>query len=305
MTPSPFIADFFIVGAPRCGTTSLSKYLRAHPQVCFSSPKETFFFTENEDPRPEDLDGRYREAFFPHYDSSIHESIGEGSVHYLFAPYSLQNILRFNPNARFIAMVRNPLEMLPSFHARMRYVLEEDVDRFSEAWQLQAERAAGKRIPPRCTHPMVLQYEQIGRLGAHVETLFEIAGRERCHVIVHDDFAMDPRLAYERVLKFLELSPLELPEYGRHQPLKGYRSERLQRLLWKPPGPASRVARSSSAGFVKSTIRRARKKLVHWNRASASAEELDPAFREELRETFRSDVELLGNLIERDLSHWS
>ena len=57
---------FFIVGAPRAGTTAMGHYLKKHPAICFSDPKEThFFFAADDSTEPEDLKRRYLKAFFP------------------------------------------------------------------------------------------------------------------------------------------------------------------------------------------------------------------------------------------------
>ena len=63
--------------------------------------------------------------------------MGEGSVTYLYFPHVIDRILELNPIARFIVMLRNPMQMVPSFHARMLYLLEEDTEDFAEAWRLQ------------------------------------------------------------------------------------------------------------------------------------------------------------------------
>ena len=60
-----FFPDFFIVGAPRCGTTALSKYLKRNPKICFSNPKEPHFFTKILEERPEaDIQTEYVERFY-------------------------------------------------------------------------------------------------------------------------------------------------------------------------------------------------------------------------------------------------
>jgi len=54
-------------------------------------------------------------------------------------------------------MLRNPLEMVPSYHHRMLYVLEENVRDFEKAWDLQEKRARGKRVPRRCMNGRLLE----------------------------------------------------------------------------------------------------------------------------------------------------
>jgi Sulfotransferase family len=188
--------SFFIVGAPRCGTTSLSKALKRHPQISFSKPKETHFLLLAPAELSEaELRALYVDLHHPDL-CPWHRAIGDGSVSYLYAPDTIRRALRFDQRARFIAMVRSPLDMLLSYHARLVFTLQEDVGDFAQAWELQSRRAAGEKIPKRCTNPRLLQYGEVGMLGAHIEQLFAVAGRERCLVILFDDLDHDPRAVY-------------------------------------------------------------------------------------------------------------
>jgi len=115
--------DFFVVGAPRCGTTALCRYLARNPQICVSRPKEPHYFTRMKElPTAEEVRRDYIDYFFDHR-TEAHRVAGEGSVSYLYLPGVIENILHYNPQARFVAIVRNPLTMLPSYHQRMQYLL--------------------------------------------------------------------------------------------------------------------------------------------------------------------------------------
>ncbi len=148
--------DFFVVGAPRCGTTALCRYLARNPQICVSRPKEPHYFTRLADlPAAEEVQSDYIDRFFDHRNDA-HRVSGEGSVSYLYLPGVIEHILHFNPEARFIASVRNPLTMLPSYHLRMQFLLQEDETDFEWAWHLQEARARGENLPRRCVDARVL-----------------------------------------------------------------------------------------------------------------------------------------------------
>src|SRR3990167_9603139 len=102
--------NFFILGAPRCGTTSLSTYLREHPNVFFSFPKEVNFFSSDiySSTLCSDISS-YLKLFSN--SEEIHLAVGEGSVFYLASNCAVPSILQFNPQAKFIVMVRNPVDM--------------------------------------------------------------------------------------------------------------------------------------------------------------------------------------------------
>lgn len=299
---------FFLVGAPRCGTTALSRYLRKHPAICFSVPKEPHFLTYAPAEMPlEELRRIYLQSFFAHR-SPAHRLLGEGSVSTLYSDEAIRRALRLDPDARFLVMVRNPLQLLPSYHQRLLYTLDEDERDFEKAWHLQELRARGEHLPRDCRDPRVLQYGEIGRLGERVARLFELAGRRRCLVIVHDDFATETAKVYETVLTFLGLPHDGRTSFPRRLESRTYRSLVLHRLLYRPPARlAKAVLRAKVKGQrsqKKPWLKRARSRLLAWNSVPSPPRPLAPALREELLRFSAPDVARLGELLGRDLSHW-
>jgi hypothetical protein len=298
----------FIVGAPRCGTTSLAGALAGHPQIAFSKPKEPHYFTALRDPIDVDAVRRdYIGRFFPNL-SMRHRVIGEGSVSTIYDPDAVRRILRCFPNARFVAMVRNPLQMLQSYHGRVLFLLDEDEPDFRAAWNLRATRAAG-RLPRDCRDPNLLRYDAIGRIGAALQGLFEVAGRERCHVVVYDDYARDPAAVQREVLGFVGLDPNGPVDTRRRNVNRTYRYRWLQRLLRRPPKAVAQTMikagkGKAEAGKKRPLVARAIHRLRKWNVVTAPRQPLDPAFRQELIDTFADDVRLLSRLIGRDLTPW-
>ena len=184
----PRFPDFFVVGAPRCGTTSFCRYLARNPQICFSQPKEPHYFSKLGPGAGGELQRDYLERCFAHRRPE-HRCAGEGSVSYIYSPEAIERILSLNPRARFVVMVRNPLDMLLSYHLRLLYLLEEDQEDLATAWRLQPARARGERLPRLCTEPRLLQYAEAGSLGSWLERLQERAGAPQCLAVVYDDFA--------------------------------------------------------------------------------------------------------------------
>src|SRR5262245_47477961 len=287
---------FFLVGAPRCGTTSLAVALAQHPRVCFSEPKEPHFFTRvSEDFDPERLQTEYIRSFF-RSDQLSRDWLGEGSPSYLYVPQAIRIIDRMFPGSRFVVMVRNPLEMIPSYHARLLFTMDEDVTDIEIAWQLQRQRAKGRSIPSRCRDPRMLQYAEIGRVGVRIVDLIDLVGRNRVKMVVFDDFAFAPRDVSRDVLDFLELEHDDRIEVVRMNGTKSFRSHRIQRLLMRPPKMAQRLvprtvgpSRPGIAGRLFKRLRKANIVRTQWRPISA-------AMRQELIDCFRDDVDLLGRL---------
>lgn len=301
------IADFFVVGAPRCGTTSLCRYLSKHPAICFSRPKETHYFARlPPDWTPERLGREYLDRYYPHR-APEHRLLGEGSVSYLYAPEVLERLVQLNPDVRMVVLLRNPLEMLPSYHLRMLYILAEEVEDVAVAWSLQAARARGEHVPRTCPDARLLYYRDITRFGAQVQRLYDIRGRDKSLVLLFDDFASEPLRVYRQVLEFLGVEYDGRTDFGSKLPSRRYRWRFVQRLLWSPPKPVR--------GMLEDALLRAKqkkrpgkrsllKRLARWNTIDAVPAPLAPEFLAELRATFRDDVALLGRLLGRDLSGW-
>ncbi len=305
-----FFPTFFLVGAPRCGTTALSKYLSRHPQICFSKPKEPHFFTILLKLLGEvDIERDYIQRFFFHK-TEEHQVCGEGSVSYLYSEEALDTILTLNPDAQFIVNVRNPVDMIYSYHARLLKLVEEDQQDFRTAWELQEQRAQGKLLPKRCHDPDLFQYNEVGRLGKYLERMFEKVGREKVHVVVFDDFAADTLTEYKKVLTYLGVEydgRTEFPRKGKHEKVK-FRF--LQRLLKRPP---KRVANflltlqqqeKRKQKGKKNWLMRVRKALIVKNRVRMERVPLDNEMRQVLIDAFRDDIKKLEVLLDRDFSHW-
>ena len=314
---SPPFPDFFLIGAQRSGTTTLSWCLKRHPQICFSKPKEPHYFATVDD---ETLrSGRWREEysrFFLHHGPE-HRRVGEGSPTYLFASQALERILRINPAARFIAVVRNPVEMIRSLHLRLLYIFEEDTPELADAWALQEARARGERLPARCSDPRLLRYRELGGLATQIERLYRIAGREQTLVVVFDDLVNEPRKVYEQVLGFIGVDDDGRTEFPQRRASQAYRYRWLQGLLYKPPSPVvgwvergrvERLARRDDGTAhrthrdLRAKVKHLRTRLNEWN--TRPAPPLPAETQTMLREAFAPEVERLGALLDRDLSHW-
>ena len=173
-----------IVGAPRCGTTTLARLLENHPSVAFSNVKEPHFFSRvdlndlDDDGLREVVSGHYLGRYFPDIDPRA-QVMAEASVSYLYAPERLLPLLRLWPDAKFIIAARDPLELIPSLHQRLLYQGDETVADVEEAWRLIPERRQGRKVPRTCLDSRQLLFDEAASLGKHVSRFFEVVGRDR------------------------------------------------------------------------------------------------------------------------------
>ena len=295
---------FFVVGAPRCGTTALSTVLAGNRHISFSKPKETHFFLEDRSQMTTEAVRRlYLEGYHPKL-ARDSQAIGDGSVSYLYSPGAIKQALAFDRRARFIASVRNPVDMLRSYHARLLFSLDEDVADFSRAWALQEDRRAGRHIPRRCRDTRLLLYGDVGKLGDQIEQLFAIAGRERCHVVVFDDFVRNPRGVYVQLLEFLGVDDDGQTEFKRKRETAGFKSRWLQQFVMNPPPWAFRLIEISNAKIL-SRMKGLRKRIKKFNQVPENRQDLSDEMRATLRGFFAADVAKLSGLLYRDLQHWT
>jgi hypothetical protein len=292
--------NFFIVGAPKCGTTSLSEYLRTHPNVFMTRPKEPHYFAEDFYRQVSTIEDYL--ALFDNV-SSQHIAIGEASVTYLSSQIAIQNIKEFNSNAKLIAMVRNPVEMIPSLHAQLLVSLEEDEENFERAWFLQAKRKNGENIPSTCRSPTYLQYAEIGHLGAQIKRLFQSFDKHLIKVIVFEDFISTTKKEYQDTLSFLGLPTDGRKDFPRINANKVTRSRNMSLLLRRPPKKfvdsylgIKNILNLGSIGFFRKTRK--------MNEQEREREKLNYEMKKELVTTFKEDILLLSDLLDRDLTDW-
>ena len=161
--------DFFIPGAPKCGTTALYRYLATHPAIAMSSRKEPGYWSPDLG-RRDRVSGR--EAYLRLWEGAPEGALrGEATANYLRSAVAIPSILAERPDARFVVMLRNPSDMAVSLHSELVKTYHEDVGDFERAWRLQETRRQGLRIPPECVDPRLLDYAWGCALGDQVERL--------------------------------------------------------------------------------------------------------------------------------------
>lgn len=286
--------NFFIIGAPKSGTTALSEYLRQHPDVLFSEPKEPHFFNADFSHRHIDSMATYLDCFSH---GTGHElAVGEGSVFYLYSRVAVPNIIARWPDARFIVMLRNPVEAVYSWHWQALYSFGEDLVDFEQAWRAQEDRLAGRRLPRANRVREALHYGPLFRYAEQLERLFQSVPSAQVKIVLFDDFKSDPGRSYRDVLAFLGLPPTDLANYEVINPSKRIRYPVLEHTI--RAGVAVKRFMGIEQGLGIAT------RLKGWNTRYEKRPLLAKAFREELLDYYRDDIRRTAALIGRDLEHW-
>ena len=285
--------NFFIVGAPKAGTTSLAFWLSAHPNVYFSPEKEPHHFNSDDHRSYPDL-AAY-EALFQGA-TEDHLAIGEASTWYLYSKEAANNIEAYRSDARYIVCLRNPIEMAYSLHEQKVFLGYEHILDFEKAWSLNADRAEGKMTSTWCRNPRHLDYGSACLIGEQLERLLSTVQRSKVHTLLLDDVKDNPRQHYLKVLSFLGL-----PDDGREIfPLRNPAKERKSKLAHTLM--QAMVLLKETLGIRKSfgLLGGLEKKNVTYR----DRDPLSPAMRVVLENHFRDDIKRLSGLLDRDLSHW-
>lgn len=282
--------NFFIIGAPKCGTTSLANWLSAHPRVYISPIKEPFFFN-TDDAKRVSLSWKEYEALFEAA-TDEHLAVGEASTWYLSSQAAVDNIQKYSPEARFIVMIRNPLDMVVSLHQEELYSDQENEESFEAAWRLQGMRKKGYKIPGKCFEPKRLQYGEACKLGTQLSKLFRKVDDKKIHLIILDDMKKSPASEYRKVLRFLGVNDDHRSDFPVLNSFKTERSKILKRILRVASEMKKQLGVYRSFGIYKLNQRKLEK------------EPLREDLKRELIDYFDDEISLIEDITERDFSEW-
>lgn len=303
--------NFFIVGAPKCGTTSLHEYLQRHPDIYMPFYKEPHYFGsdllgsrfEQFRDKPE----RYLKLF---RDATTEKRIGESSPWYLVSQRAASEIKAYDAQAKIIIMLRNPVDMMYSLWSQFRYSGNEQIEQFEEALAAEPARKQGKLIR-RAAHCINgLFYYEMASYSGQVKRYFDTFGQDNVHVIIFDDFKNDTARAYRGVLEYLDVNPNFTTQFDVANPNKEVRMEMLQNLILSTgfslmllKDKLTYLATTNHlfpykfrTGTVKSVID------VYTKYEKRSP--LLPEIRLRISREFKPEIDNLSQLLDRDLSHW-
>jgi hypothetical protein len=281
------IPNYFIVGAARCGTTSLFDYLGQHPEIHNSTVKEPAFF---------DRAHGYawtRKEYLSLFEGAHagHVAIGEASTAYFESPDAVSAIKTFNPEARVIISVREPVARLQSLYYFRRAMGWESAPSFEQALSRDLNNPGGAG----------LRYLQPYYYSSGIKRFFNEFGRDSVHVVVFEDWTARPAHVYADILGFLAVAPGFAPEFRVANPSRAVRFPRIQTFIAEPPRLITGVA---ATVLSRQTRYRISMQLRRWNLTKLSKAAVRPTLRERILDVVRPDVAEVSGLLDRDLSWW-
>jgi len=307
---SKWSPNLFILGAQKCGTTTLHSYLSDMPDVCMSEPKEPLYF-EAEFERGLEF---YRERYFSHWRGE--SIVGEARPRNLYLAYVPARIHDVNPNAKLIVVVRNPIDRAYSqwyheyFRGRenlsFREALRANIARIESGVTLNTP-AANAQHDQSGGAEFFRRYLDTGYYYEQVQRYLRLFPRVNLKVILFEDLTEQPELVLNDLAEFLGLGPspsrLAAPKReNRSLPCDGAVPSAL--------GPGSirygvwRMAQWVSGLKIGRVVPAPVRAAVR-NALGADARVLkDRKTRLWLREHYRSHNEMLAQFLDRDLSAW-
>ncbi|MEQ8381958.1 MAG: sulfotransferase domain-containing protein [Coleofasciculus sp. A1-SPW-01] len=286
------LPNFIIIGAPKCGTTAIFNYLNQHPQIYMPSCKEPHFFSFEGENKPH-WGIPNLEAYGTLFEGVTDEiAIGEASTWYLYSKTASERIQYHLPEAKLIAILRNPVERAYSSWAFRVQCGWESITNFEQALQAEQSRICDNR-------EWDFHYLQSGFYYTQIKRYFDLFPREQIKIYLHEDLKADPVGLLQDIFQFLNIDSNFVPDVSvKHNITSSPRNNYLKLFL---------ARKSRLKSIVKSIIpNKLRQNVVvqlrQYNRVKPSP--LLPDIRQRFSQVCKEDILKLENLIERDLSNW-
>ena len=278
------LPTFLIIGAPKAGSTSLYHYVGQHPDVFTSAVKEPgFFWTYKTEGKVETLQ-EYQKLF---KGSETFKAVGEGSPTYLSDENAPSLIKELIPDAKLVAILRDPYERAFSDFVFLRLRGQEPEEAFLRAVQADNGRPAEHRF----------NYIGQGLYHRNLARYLALFDRDQMKVVLLDDLQTRPDDVVSEVFSFLEVDPSVQVDTTVTLTQSGVPRLRMIHWLLSDRNPVKRWLTPLVPERAQRSMRRVRS-------ANLEKQTMSPADRRALASHFEADLDQLEKLLDRDLSRW-
>ena len=277
-------------------------------------PKEPWFFAR-ENPNPQTSDkrsmaftGRKVESLDDYLSlfagARADQRVGEASSTYLWSTVAPARIAAMRPDARIIAVFREPASFLRSLHLQLLSAHEETEKSFRKAIELESDRREDRHLPKYAYWPQTLIYTDRVRYVEQLRRYRAVFPQEQLLVLIYDDFRADNEGVMRRLMRFLDIDddhPIKLVEAN---PTVGVRSvwlDEFRRSLRAGNGRGLRALREVGKGLTSNRVREALYYPLMRRTVYTKPPPLDTEFMLELRRRFKGEVLALSEYLDRDL----
>jgi hypothetical protein len=304
------LPDFYIVGHQKCGTSALYAMLRGHPEIFIPRVKELRYFASDmraasgTPPRGRPRTLEDYTAWFE--DAEPGQRIGDASPQYLSSRVAAAAIADVRPDAKIIAILREPASFIRSFHLQMLSSGIESERSLRKALALEPARREGRDLPRDTRHPGALMYSRHVHYVQQLERYYDVFPAENILVLIYDDFRANNDAEVRRVLRFLGVDDSAPIEQVSTAPSKAVRAPLLQKLanearmarLKRPKaGPLGRTVNALTPDVLRSDAIRARWRRIVYSEPPPADEDV----MREMRRRFKPEVLAASEYLDRDL----
>jgi len=300
--------NLFFIGGPKTGSTALHQLLDQHPNIYMAKDKEPHFFCQDYHDEALQLhQGKwmpfkyrnlktYLELF---KDADNQTYLGDASTTYVHSSVAAQNIYEHNKDARFIAVLRDPVELLKSWYSHLVYMGHETALDLKTAWSRDFAKMKLEDFPENCSFQSSLDYKRILSLHHNLERYFTMFKKENILVILQRDLLNEPQTELNRIWKFLDLDAQEIKSVIANK-RKSVRFKRLKSTIDSQFIKNFKVKYYSKRDSVLFKTLRTIYRATFLNKKVKELE-VDTAFEQELKYEFKTQVEHLARLTGIDL----
>ncbi len=290
------LPNFFIIGAAKAGTTTLSELIKQHPDVYMSTIKEPQFFC-NDELFNKGLD-YYLGTFFNK--SQMYQARGEATPHYLYFDKAAKRISKMLPrkNQRFIVLLRDPVERAYSLYWNMVAEGEENLV-FEDALIKEEVRSRDPELGKKCS--LKYQYVRSGKYAEQIQKYLEYFEKDQFLFLLFEDFICDQDAVLKQVFSFLSIPSDISVSSGKAFNASGVpRLRLLHKFVRKPHWIKEHIK-----GLFPKVVRyRITSKIVEMNKKNYQYNKMNRETEKKLRKEFRQDILNLEIITGRDLSDW-
>lgn len=294
--------NFLIIGAAKAGTTAAYRYLQQHPQIYMSPHKEPRFFAL--EGKPLDFRGpgdrsRFRfvtdiESYRALFDDVTDEiAIGEASPWYLYVPQAPERIVRYLPNVKLIAILREPVERA---YSNFLHAVREGLEPLRDFTQAMA--AETERIESNWSYRW--HYKQKGFYYIQLKRYFDLFSREQIAIYRYEDFTNNTVEVMQDMFRFLSVDPSFVPDTTqKHNVSAMAKNKDLEEFLTRSNPLKSIISPLLPSVKLRRQLKNHLLKLNLQPKPQLQAE-----IKEQYLSEYHQDVLQLQDLTQQDFSRW-
>lgn len=283
--------NFFLIGASRSGTTSTYHYLKSHPEIYMSPVKEPRYYAyRDEKVDHEGLTDKYHinrssvpftenyKALFDNVDPNQHKAIGEASPVYLYSPDAAKEIHEDVPDAKLIAILRDPVQRAYSDYLNMLRLGRDFSESFKKAVEKEEHRKENNWGPFYHYVSKGFYYEQLSRYQQYFD-------KDQFHILTLKKLVENTQQTMEEIFAFLDVDPnYQFDQFKTYNSSGVPKNLGLHKIITHPLVPLPNFIKNLNITFSKP--------------------DMDPELKEDLFKIFEDDIEKLDEEFDLNISHW-